>query len=105
MDKNVKSSTDGRNEHNIVQICKRKYLEQYGTITNSNISIEEFNNKHGQTYFSVNIMVNTCTVKSILQQLTEPGVTASYEAVLSLRSFSITFVTEKEIALCCCKLS
>ena len=49
-------------------------------------------------------MVITCTVRSILQQLTEQGVTASYGAVLSLCPFFITFATEKETALCLCKL-
>ena len=50
-------------------------------------------------------MVITCTVRSILQQLTEQGVTASYGAVLSLHPFFMTFTTEKEIALHLCKLS
>ena len=49
-------------------------------------------------------MAITCTVRSILQQLTEQEVTVSYGAMLSLRPFSITFVTEKEISLCLCKL-
>ena len=43
-------------------------------------------------------MVITWTVRSTLQRLTEQGVTPSYGAVLSLRPFNITFVTEKEIA-------
>ena len=43
-------------------------------------------------------MVITWTVRSTLQWLTEQGVTPSYGAVLSLRPFNITFVTEKEIA-------
>ena len=49
-------------------------------------------------------MVITCTVRSIWQQLTEQGVTASYGAVLSLHPFFITFAAEKEIAFCLCKL-
>ena len=40
--KNAIITTDGRNGRNIVKISKRKYLEQYGTITNSDINIEEF---------------------------------------------------------------
>ena len=88
-----------------MQMSERKYLKQHGTITDSNINIEDIKNKRGQTYLSANIIVIAFTVTSILQQLTEPGVTTSYGAVLSLRPIYITFVTEKEIALCSCKLS
>ena len=88
-----------------MQMSKRKYLKQHGTITDSNINIEDIKNKRGQTYLSANIIVIAFTVTSILQQLTEPGVTTSYGAVLSLLQIYITFVTEKEIALCSCKLS
>ena len=63
-----------------------------------------FKNKCGQTYLSANRMVITYTVRSILQQLTEQSVAASYSAVLFLHPFFITFATEKEIALCLCKL-
>ena len=81
--KNAINTTDGRNGLGIVKISKRKYFEQYGTITDSNINIEEFKNKHGQTYLSANRMVITQTVRSILQRLTKQGVTPSYGAMLS----------------------
>ena len=81
--KNAINTTDGRNGLSIVKISKRKYFEQYGTITDSNINIDEFKNKHGQTYLSANRMVITRTVRSILQRLTEQGVTPSYGAMLS----------------------
>ena len=81
--KNAINTTDGRNGLGIVKISKRKYFEQYGTITDSNINIDEFKNKHGQTYLSANRMVITRTVRSILQWLTEQGVTPSYGAMLS----------------------
>ena len=41
-------------------------------------------------------------MRSILQQASQQGITASYGTVLSLRPFSITFASEKEIALCLC---
>ena len=81
--KNAINTTDGRNGLGIVKISKRKYFEQYGTITDSNINIDEFKNKHGQTYLSANRMVITRTVRSILQRLTEQGVPPSYGAMLS----------------------
>ena len=81
--KNAINTTDGRNGLGIVKISKRKYFEQYGTITDSNINIEEFKNKHDQTYLSANRMVITRTVRSILQWLTKQGVTPSYGAMLS----------------------
>ena len=43
--KNAINSTDGRNGRNMVQLSKRKYLEQYGSIKNKNIVIEEVKNK------------------------------------------------------------
>ena len=79
-------------------------MEQYGTSTNSNIDIKEFKNKHDQTYPSAKGMVISWTVRSILQELKEQGVTVSYGVVLSLRPIFITFATEKEIALCLYKL-
>ena len=43
--KNAINSTDWRNGRNMVQLSKRKYLEQYGSIKNKNIVIEEVKNK------------------------------------------------------------
>ena len=94
--KNAINSTDWRNGRNIL---KTRKMEQYRTSTNSNIDIKEFKNKHDQSYPSANGMVISCTVRSILQQLKEQGVTVSYGVVLSWRPFFVTFVTEKEIAL------
>ena len=42
--KNSINCTDGRN----VKLSKRKYIEQYGTIKNNEVVIEEVKNKHGQ---------------------------------------------------------
>lgn len=61
-------------------------------------------NKRGQAYYSANQMVATCTVRSILQQASQQGITVSFGTVLSLCPFFITFATEKEIALCLCKV-
>ena len=84
----------------MVKLSKRKYLEQYGSIKNKNIVIEEVKNKPGQIYYSANRMVRTCTVRCILQQ----GITVSHSTVLSLCPFFITFATEKAIALCLFKV-
>ena len=65
--KNAINSTDERNGRNMVKLSKRKYLEQYGSIKNKNIVIEEVKNKPGQIYYSANRMVATCAVRCILQ--------------------------------------
>ena len=102
--KNFINSTDGRNGRNLVKLSKRKYTEQYGTIKNNEVVIEEDKNKRGQTYYSANCMIITCTIRSIQDQLLQQGIVVSYGKIISLRLFFITFATEKEITLCLCKL-
>ena len=46
----------------------------------------------------------TCTIRSIQDQLSQQDIVVSYGKIISLRPFFITFATEKEIALCLCKL-
>ena len=105
--KNSINSSDGRNGRNLVKLSKRKYIEQYGTIKNNEVVIEEVKNKRGQTYYSANIlfcMVVTFTIRSIQDQLSQQDIVVSYGKIISLRPFFITFATEKEIALCLWKL-
>ena len=49
-------------------------------------------------------MVSTCTNNAIRNKLMEKGITVSYGTVLALKPFFVTAATEKEIALCLCKL-
>lgn len=102
--KNAINSTDGRNGRNMVRMSKRKYIAQYGSLKNENVVIEEIRNKRGQLYYSANRMVATCTVRSILQQASQQGISVSYGTAISVRPFFVTFATEKEIALCLCKV-
>ena len=102
--KNSINSTDGRNGRNLVKLSKRKYIEQYGTIENNKVAIDEVKNKHGQIYYSANRMAVTCTIRSIQGQLSQQGIVVSYGKIISLRPFFITFATEKEIAFCLCEL-
>ena len=76
--KNSINSTDGRNGRNLVKLSKRKYIEQYGTIKNNEVVIEEVKNKRGQTYYSANRMIITCTIRSIQDQLSQQGIVVSY---------------------------
>ena len=48
-------------------------------------------------------MVETCTVKSIMEQLSSRGLNVSYGTLISYVFFHHA-ATEKEIALCLCKL-
>ena len=76
--KNSINSTDGRNGRNLVKLSKRKYIEQYGTIKNNEVVIEEVKNKCGQTYYFANRMIITCTIRSIQDQLSQQGIVVSY---------------------------
>ena len=49
-------------------------------------------------------MIATCTVRSIQSKLEEKEVNVSIGSILAFCPFFITFETEKEIALCLCKL-
>ena len=49
-------------------------------------------------------MIATCTIRSIIEQLPSEGITISYGTAISVWLFFVTHATEKEIALCLCKL-
>ena len=49
-------------------------------------------------------MIATCTFRSIQSKLEEKGVNVSIGSIIAFRPFFITFATEKEVALCLCKL-
>ena len=44
-------------------------MEQYGTNKYNEVATEEVKNKRGQTYYSANRMVVTCTIRSIHDHL------------------------------------
>ena len=48
--------------------------------------------------------IATCTLKTLKEKLLEKNIDVSMRTVLSLRPFFITFATEKEMALCLCKI-
>ena len=66
--------------------------------------VDEKSNKKGHSYFSANRMVATCTVRAIQNKLIEGGVYVSLGKILSPQPFFISYATEKELALCLCKL-
>ena len=49
-------------------------------------------------------MIATCRVRLIQSRLEEKGVIVSIGSIVAFCPFLITFVTEKEIDLCLCKL-
>ena len=49
-------------------------------------------------------MVTTCKVRSLLSKLAEKGCVVSIGSVFLFRPFFITYATEKEMALCLCRL-
>ena len=98
------NSTDGRNGRNVINISKRKYNAAYGHIKNNDIIVEERKNKRGIPILTANQRVLTCTVRSIHEKLEEKGIKTSIGKVFSLKPFFLTYATDKEMALCLCKL-
>ena len=49
-------------------------------------------------------MVITCTIRALLKNLNDQGISVSFGKVLRLRPFFVTYPSDKEISLCLCKL-
>ena len=98
------NTTDGRNERNVVKISKRKYNEQFDIgITNRDV-IEEKRNKRGILYYFAGRKIVTTTIRTLLHKLSEKGISVSIGSLFKMKPFYITTSTEKEMALCLCKL-
>ena len=100
------SSTDGSNGRNMVNIRKRKYFEVYHSVLeHKDVKIEESTNKRNQSLLSANRRIATCTCREIQKKLKEDkGICISLGKVVQLKPFFITNPSEKELALCLCKL-
>ena len=64
----------------------------------------EKKNKRGKVIIAGPRRIATCTLKAIKEKLSENNIDVSFGTILSLRPFFITFATEKEMALCLCKI-
>ena len=98
------NSTDARNGSNTVKITKLQYLRLYSGLQNENIKIEERANKRGSIQYIANRMILTATIRELQDKLLKNDISVSIGSILSLKPFFITYATEKEIALCLCKL-
>ena len=99
--KNSINSTDGRNGRNLVKLSKRECIEQHGTIKNNEVVIEKVKNKCGQTYYSANCMVVTCTIRSIQDQLSQHGIVVSYGKIISLCPCPLESIKNVKIRILC----
>ena len=100
------SSTDGWNGRNVVKMSKRKFLETYGQeiIEHKDIKIETMMKRNRAVYVS-NRRIATCTIRAVQKKLKEEeGIDVSIGKLLALKPFFITHPTDKELALCLCKL-
>ena len=98
------TSTVGNNGRNMVNIT-RGLLEVYGCeINHEDIKSETRISKRNQTLLSVNRRVATCTVRAIKNKLESENCKVSVGTVLNLKPFFITYPTDKELALCLCKI-
>ena len=66
--------------------------------------IKENVNKQGQKVFSAPRMIATITVSSIQEKLKSKGTIVSVGTLMALKPFLINYATEREMALCLCKL-
>ena len=91
-------------DRNIVRLSKIKFLWQYGAIKHMDIVIKEMKYKWWQANYLAKWMLATCTIRSFIERLSNEDIAVSYGTVISMWSLFVTYATEKEIALCLCKL-
>ena len=65
----------------MIRISKRKYIEEFGNLSNESITIDESKDKHGGSHYSANRMVFTCTVRMIKEQPIKKGFSISLGTV------------------------
>ena len=75
----------------------------FAHLTSDDVIIEEKMNKRSIT-FSANRMIATVTVRGLQKKLMETGVNVSLGTIVYLKPFFINYPSEKEMALCLCKL-
>ena len=80
-------STDGRNGRNMINLSKRKYIEQYGSQENKDIVMEQNTNKRGQLIYSSNRRIVTCTTNKLKEKLADKGVIVSIGKNIILETF------------------
>ena len=101
---NSVTSTDGRNGRNMVLIREQRYYEIYDNfIEHSDIKIEE-KEVRKREYFQSNRRILTCTVMEIRHKLQSEGLSISMGKLIELKPFFIAYPTDKELALCLCKI-
>ena len=83
---------------------KLDFIKKFYGIENSNIIIEEQTSKRGCVSFVANRMVFTSTVRTLKNELLENGLSVSVGSILNCKPFFITYVSEKEMMLCLCKI-
>ena len=98
------TSTDERNGRNMVKIRKRRLLEIYGyVVEHSDVKMEE-NESRNRKYYQANRRILTCTIHEMQQKLKDEGCEVSFGKIIDLKPFFIAYPTDKELALCLCKL-
>ena len=101
---NAQPSTDNRNNRCQVRMSKAEYLKKYSGIENNNIEVQEVFNKRGRKNVLINRMIFTSTVRGIQKKLADKGLNVSIGSIMKFKTFFITYATEKEMALCLCKI-
>ena len=97
--------SDQRNGRNIEKL-KNIEIEKYISSKKNSIQISEVKKKkqRDRVNLTANKMIITCTIRALLKELIDQGISVSLGKVLRLRPFFVTYPSNKEISLCLCKL-
>ena len=105
LDNSINSTDGGGHERNIVKISKRKYHEQYDPdLSNGGIVIGEKVNKCGQPYYFTRRKIVTTTTQNLHTKLVAKGIHINRGILFRLKPFFICQSTDREMALCLCKI-
>ena len=96
------NSTDAPNGGNLISISKSNTL--YRSIENKSTQINSTVHQRGKTTLRANRRMLTGTVRTTHQQFKDSGLATLIGTIMNLKPFFITYLTEKEIALCLSKL-
>ena len=76
----------------------------YSSLNNENIKIEERANTRGSIQYIVNRMILAATIRELQDKLIKNDINVYIGKMVSIKPFFIMYATEKEMALCICKL-
>lgn len=96
-------STERRNSQNQITISKRKSLP-HADLNNKEVVVEEKINKSNKKVMTAHKFLATLTVCAIQEKVRFNNIDVPIGTIISLKPFFVNYATEKEMALCLCKI-